>query len=60
MFKVFTCLWKTPSYEDFIKTNCYKIVAIDPRDDTVDMFSNIVVGVVERLSKHDYNTPIWR
>jgi len=60
LYKMFSCLWRTPSYEDFIKTSCYKIVAIDPRDDTVDMFSNLVVGVVDRLAKNDYSSATWK
>ena len=43
--------WICQNVENFHKAKCYKIMTIDPRDDLIDTFASIMVGVVTRHAK---------
>lgn len=48
LFKILSCNWKNFNDVNFSKAKCFKIVTCDPKDDVVDNFSNIAVGVAKK------------
>lgn len=56
IFRLFTCAWRTLNADNYVKANqCFKIIACDPLDDTVEQFASLAVGVADQLSKQDYS-----
>ena len=45
LFQILSCNWKALNDVNFSRAQCYKIVTCDPKDDVVDNFSNLAVGV---------------
>lgn len=61
LFDFLTSQWRARNAENFAHGNdCYKIVTCDPLDDTVDQFSNLMIGVASKLCKTDYNSEDWK
>ena len=51
LFDVLSWGWRTRNHSNFVTTNnCYKIIACDPLDDTVDLFGNLSTGVAAQLA----------
>jgi hypothetical protein len=52
--------WQSLNDENFLNAKCFKILTCDPKDDVVDNFSSLPVGVACKISKTDYSDEKWK
>lgn len=51
IFQLISCQWRCLNDYNFAKAKCLKIATCDPKDDVVDNYSALNVGVARHLSK---------
>ena len=61
LFNCFTNNWTVRNVENYVKaTNCFKIITCDSADDTVELYSSVMVNCASALSRQNYNTKDYR
>ncbi|CDW86706.1 UNKNOWN [Stylonychia lemnae] len=60
LFKFISYNWKALNDHNIIQSKCFKIITTDPRDDVVENFSSLPVGVAMKLAKLQYKEDKWR
>ena len=60
LYNMFSCNWKILNDLNFAKAKCFKIVTCDPKDEVVDNFASLSVGVSRHLAYFTYAEPKWK
>lgn len=54
VFRILSMHWKTLNNINFHNATCFKILTIDPKDDVIDNFTSLGVGVSRLAAKNKY------
>ena len=59
--KLYTLIsgWRTFNDYNLVEAECFKILTCDPKDDVVENYASLPVGVASRLSKKQYKEEKW-
>eukprot|EP00347_Sterkiella_histriomuscorum_P024303 403331600 len=59
VYKFVSCQWKALNDVNTIEAKCFKIIATDTKDDVVENFSSLPVGIAQKLAKNTYKERKW-
>lgn len=60
LFKLVSFHWKTLNDVNFTQAKCFKITTCDPKDDVVDNFAALNIGVAMQISRQCYKNSKWK